>query len=41
MRKRMWMLPAALALMLLGLHGCGPNAGRCTPLSPGFPLCGI
>lgn len=28
-------------LLLLFLAACGANAGRCTPLSPGYPLCGL
>lgn len=31
---------AALVLLVL-LAGCGPNAGRCTVFTKGYPLCGL
>ena len=30
-----------LPILLMLLAACGPNAGRCTLLTPGYPLCGL
>jgi hypothetical protein len=34
------MRPVVLILLVV-LAACGPNAGRCTVLTKGYPLCGL